>query len=209
MKKFTKTLSIVLLIAMCMSMFTIGAFADGEEVPHVCGTEKAYYEGSADELKIAAPGHALAHQAATAATCQTGGWVEHWICSTCNTVFSDAEGVNAIPASDVVLTSSHQKGTQHAAVAPTCTAIGYVEYYDCRFNCGAKLDASGNVITTITLTANGHSYNTNGICTVCGSRLSNFEVVGTTPAAFTADKNFVYDVTNPSLYTITGVSAGC
>ena len=33
MKKFTKTLSIVLLVAMCMSMFTVSAFAVDD---HTC-----------------------------------------------------------------------------------------------------------------------------------------------------------------------------
>ena len=242
MKKFTKTLSIVLLIAMCMSMFTIGAFAEEE---HVCGTEKAYYEGtaatcvadgseghwqcscgkwykdeacteyvsSADLLKIPAIGHANKEfHAASSATCAAQGNVAYYSCPDCGKLFSDAECNNEIQASDPVLgVVAHEKGTQHAAVAATCTEAGSVEYFDCAFGCGSKLDASGAVITTIAVAALDHDYNENGICTRCGNKENApapFAVSGDASVDYNSANTFNYQVVDPATYTLASVSAG-
>ena len=86
MKKFTKTLSIVLLVAMCVSMFTISSFA--------------------------APAHAddcnqtLTHVEAVAATCTEAGMSEYWICP-CGHVYADSEGANYLSAMPVVAIDSN------------------------------------------------------------------------------------------------------
>ena len=240
MKKFTKTLSIVLLIAMCMSMFTIGAFAE----EHVCGTEKAYYAGTdatcttdgmeghwqcscgkwykdeactqyvgnADELKIAALDHALVAVAAKDPTCAAQGNVAYSVCSNCGGYFTTSGDPCPNGASDVVLnTVAHSKGTKHAAVAATCTEAGSVEYFDCSFGCGSKLDASGAVITNITVAALNHSYNENGICTRCGNKENApapFAVSGDSSVDYNTANTFNYMVVDPDVYTLASVSAG-
>lgn len=240
MKKFTKIMSMVLLIAMCMSMFTIGAFAE----EHVCGTEKAYYEGTAatceadgmeghwqcscgkwykdeactqyvgnaDELKIASPGHALVAVAAKDATCAAEGNVAYSYCSVCNTCFAP-DGVTVLTngKSDALLAKvPHSLGTKTEAIAPTCTEAGSIEYYLCGFGCGTKLDASGNVVTSITVAALDHDYNENDICTRCGDKLNApapFAVTGNVSVDYTNASSFKYQVTDPATYVLASISA--
>lgn len=69
-----------------------------------------------------------------------------------------------MPAKNVTVTvtykyaHTHTKGTYHSAVEGNCVDKGTVAYYDCVNGCACKLDADGNVLTSIegTLQANDH-----------------------------------------------------
>ena len=199
MKKFTKTLSIVLLIAMCMSMFTIGAFAvdhaeddvmtkydavaatcdtDGQKEHYKCSCGRWYWDAEATEYisdanAVVEPklGHALVAVAAQDPTCAAQGNVAYSVCSNCGGYFTTSGDPCPNGASDVVLnTVAHELGTLVPAVAPDCTNDGTVEHYLCKFGCGTKLDASGAVLSTVVDPATGHHYNENGICPDCGDK---------------------------------------
>ena len=54
---------------------------------------------------------------------------------------------------------THEVGTKHEAVAPTCTADGTIEWYSCTDpTCEAYLDAAGNELESIVDPALGHDF---------------------------------------------------
>lgn len=79
------------------------------------------------------------------------------------------EGENSSPLSvywfnvEYVIPHEHQKneGAYHAAVAPTCSAAGTAEYWECSYpDCIAKLTSAGTVIEDLTVPVDpeAHSY---------------------------------------------------
>ena len=120
MKKFTKTLSIVLLIAMCMSMFTIGAFAAG-------------HDSNTDTMTLVE---------AKAATCEAEGNIAYYSCSCGN--YYTADGVYArLELADTVVAKLDHALVAVAAKDPTCAAQGNVAHSVCS-NCGGYFTTSGD-----------------------------------------------------------------
>lgn len=78
-----------------------------------------------------ATGHTLTPHAAAAATCTEDGNSAYWSCSVCNKYFSDAAGENEIAENSWVIAASHQDVQHVAAVAPTTTENGNIEYWYC------------------------------------------------------------------------------
>ncbi len=101
--------------------------------------------------------HNLQKVAAVKPTCTEKGTVEHYKCTVCGKLFSDAAGKTAI--TDVTAKATGHKLQKVAAVKPTCTEKGTVEHYKCTV-CGKLFsDAAGKTaITDTTVKATGHSY---------------------------------------------------
>lgn len=200
MKKFTKTLSIVLLIAMCMSMCTIGAFAD----EHVCGNDtlkyieakaatctedgwKEYYECNGcdvlrlpggevvtwDQIKVPA-GHSIEAVAAVAPGCDTTGAEAYYKCSSCGKLFSDADATAEIAAPVEVPVAGHQL-VNVAEVPATCTAAGTKAHRECTV-CGNLYKAAADVLTdaaALAIPVADHDFGTDGkakTCADCGAQ---------------------------------------
>ena len=72
----------------------------------------------------------------------------------------------------VVYNYGNHKGVYHPAVAPTCTTDGSAEYYYCE-NCGhyfSDTECKNEVFAKdVLIPAKGHSFDDNGVCTVCGA----------------------------------------
>ena len=92
-----------------------------------------------------------------AATCTANGTIEHYKCSGCAKLFSDAAGTKEI-------TDATAKATGHsvkkiAAVKATCTVNGTVEHYKCEKCAKLFYDAAATKeIADVTAKAPGHSY---------------------------------------------------
>ncbi|NLG25711.1 MAG: hypothetical protein GX558_10170 [Clostridiales bacterium] len=87
-------------------------------------------------LKIILPptGHALEKVAGVPATCTENGMKEHWVCANCGDLF--VKGPLGVPkkvnAGELVIQSpGHQYGQKIEGVAPTCTASGYRDHWQC------------------------------------------------------------------------------
>lgn len=70
-------------------------------------------------------------------------------------------------------TCTHEQTTRHAAVAPTCTADGSVEYWQCN-SCRQYFSdaACTNRIYSIKVSSTGHNFK-DGVCTGCGLEQSS------------------------------------
>lgn len=130
--------------------------------------------------------HTLNHVDAVAPTCTENGNVEYWICSDCGTAWGNENGtgVNLNRFNIVVPATGHQyfyqcdancmncgeltnedaaHSLKHvAAVAPTCTENGNIEYWQCEF-CGTAWDnAEGTGFNLnrfmVIVNATGHEY---------------------------------------------------
>ncbi|MBO4216562.1 MAG: leucine-rich repeat protein [Clostridia bacterium] len=78
------------------------------------------------------------HYPADEATCVYGGNTEYWYCPDCKEYYSD-EGCTAPIdlGSTVIEKTGHIFLVHHAAVAPTCTEDGNIEYWYCK-DCGNR-----------------------------------------------------------------------
>ncbi|MBR2671346.1 MAG: hypothetical protein IKE27_04025 [Oscillospiraceae bacterium] len=117
--------------------------------------------------------HTLQKQNAVAATCSKEGYKEYWQCTSCNKMFSDAEGKNQISKPETVPKTDHNWGswTEKPATCKdegsrvrTCSVCGQQEKETI-----AKLDhtwGSWTVTKQPTCTAEGEQTRT---CSVCGT----------------------------------------
>ena len=129
-----------------------------------CGALFSDAEGTTatteDDVEIAATGHRLTHVEAAAATCTDTGNKEHWKCSDCGALFSDAEGTTATTEDDVEIAATGHRLTHVEAKEATCTEAGNIEYWTCS-ECGKRFsDAEGTTEITAEATvvaAKGHS----------------------------------------------------
>ena len=64
-------------------------------------------------------GHDLKHVDAVAATCTEAGTAEHWVCSRCGALFSDADATKTVAAEDLAI-----EPTGHRFENGTCTVCG-------------------------------------------------------------------------------------
>ena len=101
----------------------------------VCGALFSDEEGTtpttAEVVEIAATGHTLAKVDAMAATCTDTGNKEHWKCSVCGALFSDALGTTPTTAESVEIAATGHDLTETEAKAATCTEDGNIAYWTC------------------------------------------------------------------------------
>lgn len=116
MKKFTKTLSMVLLIAMCMSMFAGNAFAVDE---HTCSLH-------AGESQVK-------HVEAKAATCTENGNIEYWVCNYtgCPHCYKDAALTQKIETPEELVVPAAHTWEDVAATTATCKDDGIGAHRKC------------------------------------------------------------------------------
>ena len=87
--------------------------------------------------------HELTRIAPKAATCLEDGNREYYICSSCDEVFGDEDGMLAISTEDYLIPAKGHKVASHGEKQATCSELGIKEYYECR-NCGILFkDAAG------------------------------------------------------------------
>lgn len=160
MKKFTKTLSIVLLVAMCVSMFTISSFAVDAECP-VC-------------KENGVTGTISAHSYGIEPDCDNAGEKEHHRCPTCNTYFWDAAGTEIIYGdvnAQKVIPAKHTL-TYNEGTPASCGVEGVVKHYRCGICGKAFSDAEGKNQITTGIAALDHNYELvakePSTCTVAG-----------------------------------------
>ena len=68
---------------------------------------------------------------AKAKSCTENGNIEHFKCTVCNGLFSDAGAVNSLTEEQVVIAAGHEYGTIVAKVDATCVATGTQAHYEC------------------------------------------------------------------------------
>ncbi len=142
MKNLTKFLTVFLLIALCVSLFTVQAFA-------------AYGDTITD------------HKSAKAATCDEAGSTEYWVAgSNYYTSNPDTDGDGKVDdtsseTSTAPTEAAGHKMTHVAAVPATCTKDGNIEYWKCSV-CGKCYDAEtdGSEVTDTVDPATGHQNTT-------------------------------------------------
>jgi len=105
-------------------------------VPATCTAGGSYKIDCADcgwtlNGTTSALGHTLTAVPAAAATCTADGNSAYWSCSECGKFFSDAEGTTEIAENSWVIPAAHQDVQHVAAVAPTTTENGNIEYWYC------------------------------------------------------------------------------
>jgi len=91
----------------------------------------------------------IAHVEAVAPTCFEDGNIEYWYCEACGQAWLDEACTLNTNLKAVVLPMAHDELTHVAAVEPTCTEEGNIEYWYCEA-CGmAWLDAEGTLNTNL------------------------------------------------------------
>ena len=81
------------------------------------------------------------------ATCTEAGSAEHWKCTVCGHLFSDAEGNSETTEAGVTINALGHSLTKTNAVAPTCDSDGNIAYWTCS-RCG-KLFSDADDLTEI------------------------------------------------------------
>lgn len=148
-------------------------------------------------------GHTLSKVDAKEATHTTDGNIEYWICTKCGSYFSDAGGMTAIKAADVVI----PKSAEH-----TADSTGWHSDADNHWNtceCGEKLNLSGHSFTWVidkeaTAEEKGSKHEQ---CTVCGYAKAAIEIpVGgiKTSYAITEGTGSSYALQSGSSLTVRG-----
>lgn len=109
-------------------------------------------------LTVLHEGEQLERHAAVPSTCEVAGSIEYWQCTVCGLDFADAKGTSSLEAEAIVAPLAPHTLTHHAAVAPTCTADGTLEYWSCSV-CGKNFaDEEGSEALGSTLApATGHA----------------------------------------------------
>lgn len=111
----------------------------------------------------------LTHHDAVEATCTEDGKIEYWKCEECGKYFADAEGKSEITLQQTIVGAKGHIFNHIAALAPTCSEKGHIEYWQCLV-CGkyyADEEAASEITIEDTQLAAGHTFE-DGICTVCG-----------------------------------------
>jgi ribosomal protein L37AE/L43A len=107
-----------------------------DECEQVWENEELTALSNIKNVQIGATGHTLKHHEAVAPTCDEVGNVEYWRCETCGAAFLDEAATKPVAKDRWVLGATGHNLKHYAAVAPTCTAEGNLEYWRCE-TCGA------------------------------------------------------------------------
>ena len=99
--------------------------------------------------EVAALGHSLKENAAVAPTCAVVGSVKHYECSVCGKYFEDAEGKIELTKEQLVVPTVDHNLIEHAAVEPTLTTAGNVQYWTCSYCENVYLDAEGTILSSL------------------------------------------------------------
>ena len=98
---------------------------------------------------LPALGHSMSKTSAKAATCIEDGSNAYYTCSSCHTVFKDAQGEQETTIQAEIVPALGHDMTKVEAVAPTYTSTGNNEYYTCS-RCGkVSKDEQGEIETTV------------------------------------------------------------
>ena len=103
----------------------------------------------AASIVLPALGHTMALTEAKAATCIEDGSNAYYTCSSCHTVFKDAQGEQETTIQAEIVPALGHDMTKVEAAVPTCTSTGNNEYYTCS-RCGKVFkDEQGKIETTV------------------------------------------------------------
>ena len=169
MKKSKRLLSILLMLTMLVSMFTVMASAADP-----CSHENKEFYAAKD------------------ATCKTKGNIQYYLCKDCGKKFLNEAMTDEVPFGAVTIScnpSNHENWQQFEEKEPTCTNDGNEAYSYCSA-CGKYYDADGKETTldAVTMKATGHTMKPhpaipadctkNGIkeywqCEKCGNKYSD------------------------------------
>ena len=101
------------------------------------------YDTTLSAVTIPALGHDLTPVPAKEPTCEQDGNIEHWVCSRCGELFTDADGKNETTLNDVTLLALGHDLTLVPAKEPTYAQNGNIEHWVCS-RCGELFaDANG------------------------------------------------------------------
>lgn len=139
MKKLTKVLSMVMLIAMCMSMFAGSAFAAGTCTATTSGGGTC--NGIIDATQVPA----------VAATCTTDGHVAYYKCTNCDACYEDAAGTKRITSDNFIIPKGH-KNVVSVPASGSCGSYAVAAHTKCN-DCGAVWDSTGAQTTIEALTS--------------------------------------------------------
>ena len=120
--------------------------------------------------------HKIVSVAKVAPNCGSKGVAAHYKCTFCGKLYSDAAGNTEVTSASLVIpaTGNHNYGAWQVSSQPTCTTAGSNKSV-CSV-CGHERYSP--------IAATGHSYGSDGRCTVCGDYDAT-KVVTTPPAAST------------------------
>ena len=139
MKTSKRLLSILLMLTMLLSMFTVMAAAADP-----CTHENKEFHAAKD------------------ATCKTKGNIQYYLCKDCGKKFLNEAMTDEVPFGAVTIScdpSNHENWQQFEAKAPTCKKDGNKAYSHCSA-CNMYYDAAGNETTleAVTLKANDKAH---------------------------------------------------
>lgn len=140
MKKSKRLLSILLMLTMLVSMFTVMASAADP-----CSHENKEFYAAKD------------------ATCKTKGNIQYYLCKDCGKKFLNEAMTDEVPFGAVTIScnpSNHENWQQFEEKEPTCKKDGNKAYSHCSA-CDKYYDAAGNETTreAVTLKANDKAHN--------------------------------------------------
>lgn len=105
--------------------------------------------------------HNTVKVSAKAKSCTENGNMEHFKCTVCNGLFSDADAINSLTEEQVVIAAGHEYGTIIAKTDATCVATGTQAHFECSV-CHKLFDESKAEKTaeqlTIAINPNGHVF---------------------------------------------------
>jgi len=103
-----------------------------EECEQVWADEALTQLTNIKNVTVPALEHDLVHVEAVAPGCHNEGNIEHWYCTVCDTVWSDAELTQITNHKSVILPATGESTAIHMeAVAPGCHYEGNIEYWIC------------------------------------------------------------------------------
>lgn len=105
-------------------------------------------EVSEQDVVIAQKAHEISFVENAAPTCEEEGVLEHYACSTCDGVFSDAKGQTEISASDIVIEKLPHQIEKNAGVLAKGHEKGVAEHWQCTVCEGLFLDEEGEESVT-------------------------------------------------------------
>lgn len=188
MKTMSKILATILIVVLCVSLFTVQAFADGHDATHdaggytsvaekastckeqgwdaysVCNTCGQLFDSSGNWInaipyRALSTTHDLETVAEVAATCTTSGTKAYKVCKVCGKMFDSSDA--EISAPEAIPATGHTAGTVAAEKPATCYSTGVKKHSNCK-DCGALLDESGTPTTlaalTIPIDQNAHNW---------------------------------------------------